>query len=43
MRIIRESLRLCQDTDLSQREVAVSLGVSHSTACCALQRAEAAG
>ena len=43
MRIIRDSLRLCRDTDLSQREVAASLGVSHSTVCLALQRAAVAG
>ena len=43
MRIIRESLQLCREGDLSQREIAASLGVSHSTVCRALQRAEAAG
>ncbi len=43
MRIIRESLRLCEETELSQRDVARSLGVSHSTVCRALQRAAVAG
>ena len=43
IKIKRESLRLCRDTDLSQREVAASLGVSHSTVCRALQRAAVAG
>ena len=43
MRIIRESLRHSRDTDLSQREVAASLGVSRSTVYRALQRAAVAG
>ena len=43
MEMIRESLRLRHEKGLSQRDVAASLGISHSTVCRTLQRAEAAG
>ena len=43
MKMIRESLRLRHEKGLPQRDVAASLGISHSTVCRTLQRAEAAG